>query len=241
MANPTVIITCTQPRADTIVSDLINLGLSAAACPALTVKPTNAPRPHGDYDTVLLSSGNAVLHGRSIPHKPVIAVGQTTAFAAQGAGLECEYVGHGTMEDTVTCAALKQAQHILYPCGVYRSKNTDALLQRLDGKVTMWPVYETAFNDGFGQSIPPIGEKVVVLFSVRGAESFINAMKNTPELHDIHALCLSQTIADTLGDIPLKSLAVCPRPDYACLTEMIVDLVNTEGQKDDSNRHTKRH
>lgn len=240
MADLPVIITCTQPRADTIIDDLAQKNISAIACPLLSVTATDIPCPQGDFDLILLTSGNAVFNGQDMPDLPVVAVGETTAETVRAHGYECLYTGQGTMADTMASPQLRSARHILYPCGVHRSKDTDKLLKILSGKVTLWPVYETNFNHAMQDRLHENTESLIVLFSVRGAESFIHACQRLTSTHSFSVLCLSAQIADVIRDIPLKNLAVCPRPDYDCLSEMIVDLAKTEGQNNGNHRTSER-
>lgn len=241
MASLPVIITCTQPRADAIVDDLTTMGITARACPALGVTATNIPCPQGDFDLILLSSGNAVHCGHDMPRLPVISIGDTTAATATERGYHCIYTGAGTLADTMASQELQNANHILYPCGVHRSHDTDSLLSTLKARVTYWPVYETSFNDALGAALPRDQESLIVLFSVRGAQSFLRACQNVTSTQLFSVLCLSGQIADVIRDIPLKNLAVCSRPDYACLSEMIVDLAKTEGQNNGNHRTSERH
>gem|GEM_PF-1691753 len=241
MADFPVIITCTQPRANAIVNDLAHKGITATACPAMNVKATNIPCPQGDFDLILLTSGNAILNNQAMPDLPIVAVGKTTAETARAYGYELVYTGSGTLADTMASNELQTTRHILYPCGVHRSKDTDRLLKTLSGKVTLWPVYETYFSPALEQCLSGNKECLIVLFSVRGAENFAHACQERVPSRLFSVLCLSKPIADVISDTPLKNLAVCPRPDYACLSEMIVDLTQTEGQKNDSTGYAKRH
>lgn len=241
MADPLVIITSTQPRADEIVADLARKNIKAFPCPALNVREIHTAYPDGDYDLMLLSSVNALRSDAPLPDLPVAAVGATTADAARKAGLQCVHTGGGTLADTVTGAPVRSAANILYPCGVYRTSGTDALLASLKADVTIWPVYETAFNPAFHDCLPQAENILMVLFSVRGAQSVAQSLQNTPLPPRMSALCLSGAVADAAADIPFKNLAVCPRPDYACLTDTIIDLVKTEGLTHGDIRNAKRH
>ena len=80
------------------------MGLSIEAHPLFEIRPLawDAPAPEG-IDALLLGSANAVRHGEleAFRAKPVYAVGEATAAAAQAAGLTIAAIGRGELQGLV--------------------------------------------------------------------------------------------------------------------------------------------
>lgn len=78
------------PGADRTIAALIEAGLAATSVPLFAIRPVAWLAPGRDYDAVVLTSVQAVLHagpGLTALGLPVLAVGAATAAAARGAGL----------------------------------------------------------------------------------------------------------------------------------------------------------
>ncbi|AWW75371.1 uroporphyrinogen III synthase [Erythrobacter sp. KY5] len=82
------------------------LGLNMIGYPLFEVRPREWDCPDSSsFDAILIGSANAIRHGgdalSSITNKPVHAVGQTTAEAAQEAGFEIANVGTGGLQNVL--------------------------------------------------------------------------------------------------------------------------------------------
>ena len=77
-------------------------GLAITACPLADIRPVPWSVPAGEFDGLLLGSGNALRHGGALVDKlvgkPVYAVAEATADAARQRGFQVGAVGHGGLQ-----------------------------------------------------------------------------------------------------------------------------------------------
>ncbi|BBC72234.1 conserved hypothetical protein [Altererythrobacter sp. B11] len=78
-------------------------GLAITGCPLFEIRPLPWSGPPAEQvDALLLGSANAIRHGSAAlaayRAKPVYAVGETTAAAAQSAGFPIAALGHGGLQ-----------------------------------------------------------------------------------------------------------------------------------------------
>lgn len=95
-----------QPGCDATLTAARALGLEAHGFPLFEVGPmTWEPPPADTFDAILLGSANALRHAgpalAAYAGKPAYAVGETTAQAAQAAGLKVAIVGKGGLEAVI--------------------------------------------------------------------------------------------------------------------------------------------
>lgn len=200
-----VAITCTAPRCDDIVVNLRRQNINAYAMPALNVRHLNVPQPEGDFDAMVVTSHHSITD--TLPNMPVIAVGKKTSNILNKKDLNVIQVGGGGVCDL----DLTPYNNILYPCS---TEPTD-----VPKNATAWPVYETIPNPDF-----KIDSKTEILtvFSVKGAKK-TNQMTHTAS----KVICLSQPIADVLIGIEPERLAVCSKPSYDEMEQLIIKAYNT--------------
>ena len=197
---PSVLVTCTQPRADDIVADLAESGFNAIAMPALAVNILDNTKPDGVFDGMLVTSRHALL--ADLPSLPVITVGQETSAAAMKAGFTVIQSGNSNLAD-MDISAYKS---LLYPCADEPSL--------IPPNASPWRVYKTVSNPHF-----QIPEEIttICIFSAKGAETV--ARLCSPD-HDI--ICLSQAVAAVFENHPLDNLAVCATPRYDDMKKLII-------------------
>lgn len=199
--DPRVLITCTQPRADALVHDLKQSDIHALASPALSVNPVISQRPKDIFDAMLVTSRHAL--NADLPLDiPVIAIGEETALQCQHHGLRVIQTG----DDNLKSMDLSSYHSILYPCAKQPS--------HIPPNATPWIVYETIPNPAF---IIPENIEMICVFSAKAA--LIIKEKCRPD-HKI--LCLSQPIADIFTEQKIDNLAVCDRPRYDAMKDLIL-------------------
>jgi uroporphyrinogen-III synthase len=109
------------------------LGLDVLCCALFRVEPLDWTVPDPThYDALLLTSANAVRHAgpklAMLASLPVHAVGQSTAAAAQGAGLNVKTVGCGNVSDLLL--ALPASLRLLHLAGEDHHPNAEASIER---------------------------------------------------------------------------------------------------------------
>ena len=105
-----VLVIRPEPGCTATVEQGRSLGLATEACPLFEIRPLawQAPSPEA-VDALLLGSANAVRHAgpqlAAFGGKPVLAVGETTAAAAEAAGFAIAATGRGGLEALLDAAA----------------------------------------------------------------------------------------------------------------------------------------
>jgi uroporphyrinogen-III synthase len=95
-----------EPGSSATVAAGLAAGLTIEACPLFEIRPVawEAPPPDS-VDALLLGSANAVRHSgealEAFRSKPVYAVGEATARAAEGEGFAVATMGPGTLQPLV--------------------------------------------------------------------------------------------------------------------------------------------
>lgn len=202
-----IAITCTAPRCTDIVTDLIERGYDAYACPALEVTALAHHRPSGDFDGMLLTSRHAIIE--DLPrHLPVIAVGAQTASLARTCGHTVVQVG----DNCLSSLDLSLYRCLLYPCAL---EPTDIPL-----RAKAWPVYKTRPVLSFDLDEDT---QVIAVFSAKAAE--VIAPHIRPHHH---VVCLSAMIGERFQAAKPATLAVCTQPDYDEMTQLIIEVWNNE-------------
>ena len=130
-----------EPSASETVEQARGLGLEAVAMPLFEVSPLawEAPEP-GSFDTLLLTSANAVRHGGSqlnyLRGLPVHAVGETTALAARDAGFDIASTGVSGVERLL--GSIEPDLRLLHLCGEDRTR------VEARQRITAIPIYRSA-------------------------------------------------------------------------------------------------
>lgn len=173
------------------VERLEQLGITAVSAPLFAMEPVDWSVPSADgCDTLLLSSANAVRHAgpglAQVAHLPCWCVGDATAAAASGAGLEVERIGSGGIASLVQGGNRK----MLWLCGVQHSVLPESERHR----VIITPVYRSV-----DLSVPAdlfVQPCVAVLHSVRAARRFASLVDRRD---DIAVAAISAEVAAAAG------------------------------------------
>jgi uroporphyrinogen-III synthase len=118
-----------EPGASDTVRKLAERGIEAIALPLFAIAPIEwrAPDP-AQFDALLLTSANAVRHGRAELPKlrdlPVYAVGEATAKAARDTGFAVVQTGSAGVDGLL--ASITPELRLLHLAGEHRSEPRDA-------------------------------------------------------------------------------------------------------------------
>ena len=227
----------TRPREDaaSLADELAARGHETLIESLLTIVPRRDAEVdlQGVQALAFTSANGARVFAGLLPRRdlPVYAVGDSTAEAARGAGFaEVESAG-GDVEALAALieARLEPADGTVFHAAARRV--TGDLQGRLKAagfavrRVALYdaepiaalsPTATSALRDG---SIDAI-----LFFSPRTGETFVRLMseaKLTDAYGRWHAICLSQAVADQVGDVPWRSLRVADRPTRAGLMESL--------------------
>ncbi len=198
-----------------------DLGLPTVVDPLFIVESIAWSGPKAkDFDALLLTSANALRFGgaglNAYRSLPVLAVGEKTAAAAEGAGFHVEKTGKTCAHDLL--GQLEDARHrnILWLSGV---QHTD--LSSVGQQLEIVPVYRS--------NAIPLGEKakaclaketVILLHSARAARHLVSELgrlRLPKSQHDV--LAFSAKVAKAAGQ-GWKSTQTADHPDDDALLSL---------------------
>ena len=220
--SPPVLVTRAEPGNAATVARLKATGLDAQAMPLFAAVPIDwsAPDP-ADFDVLLLTSAQAVrLAGpglAGLASLPVHAVGEMTAAAARGAGLNVAVTGTRGAQALIDTMTSPENKRILWLCGRDRS-DLDARGARLMA-LSCYAVDPVDPPSGWDALI---AQPVILLaHSARGAERI--AALTEGRRAGLSLVAISPVAAAIAGD-GWAAVTVTDRPDDAAMVTAAVDL-----------------
>lgn len=200
-----------QPAADATAARAAALGLNAVVAPLFEILPMAwaAPDP-APFDALLLTSASAVraagLQLAQFAHLPVVAVGEATAEAARGAGLDVVQTGEGDGASVVASSRFRKFVHL--------AGRRHAPLN--DPRVTSVAVY-------LAEALPPPelpGRGVALLHSTRAARRFAAIVAD----HAAYSLvAISPAVAEAAGS-DWRDIISAERPTDAAMLALAASL-----------------
>ncbi len=193
------------------------LGLDPLTCPLFRVEALDwTPPDPDDYDALLLTSANAVREAgpalAALAALPVHAVGEATAEAARGAGLEVVTVGPG---DILSLLPLVPANsRLLHLAGEDHRQVADP---RIDRRI----VYRAAEIAEPG--LPPLDSLVIAVHSPRAGQRLAELVTDRGGV-SIAAISAAAAAACGTG---WASVDVAEKPDDKSLLALAASLCHT--------------
>lgn len=197
-----VVILRPRDSADETAKRAHELDISTVVDPLFVVEPIAwAAPPPSEYDAVMLTSSNALKHAgpelQKYSQLPVVAVGETTAVAAQEAGFNVAVIGDRGAKELLQSLPNGQFPRILRLTGKDHVKLASSYRQ-----ITICRVYEARAL--------PLGEKaqvalrqgnIVLLYSIRAASILAGEMDRLNIDRSINPVAaLSANIAQAAGN-----------------------------------------
>jgi uroporphyrinogen-III synthase len=223
----------TRPREDAtpLAAELAALGHETLIEPLLTIVPRrDAEIDLQDVQALAFTSANGarVFAGLS-PRRdlPVYAVGGSTAQAAGGAGFAAVESAGGDVAAlaALIAARLDPAEGAVFHAAARRvAGDLRGLLEAAGFAVRRAALYHTepipALSPAAESALRDGSIDAILFFSPRTGETFVRLMSEanlTDAYGRCHAICLSQAVADQVGDVSWRSLQVADRPTRAGL------------------------
>ena len=183
-----------EPGASISAARARAMGMTVVTSPLFEVLPIAWSVPAAKYDSLMLTSANAVLHAGPTLQRfaalPVAAVGAETAAAARAAGLKVRWEGRGGARELV--ASLPVDQRFLHLCGSDRTR-----VPGTEHIVTL-PVYEAVPTKA--PDLAGLYGSVGALHSSRAAHRLASLIPATDARRGTIALVtLSEAVARAAG------------------------------------------
>ncbi len=217
--------------------------------PLLTIEPTHAPRPDGDFQAVLMTSANApdildVLQKDISVFLPLpcFCVGAATGAAARAVGFidtRCGATDSANLAEQIVTTLKDKTRPILHIAGEVVNGKARNILAENGFTVESWTVYRASAVEDFTPETREAfvrGEFAAIpVFSPRSARilvSVIEKNKLVQACHSILVVGLSQTVADVLQTLPWRRLRVAAKPEEeAVLTCLKSEIFMTPTEK----------
>lgn len=212
-----------QPGAGATAKRIEALGHDALLIPLFHIEPVTWVVPaNGDYDALILSSGNAVRHAGRGLHElsglPIYAVGSATTQAADNAGLRTAFTGQSNVDALIAAARDRGNRRLLWLAGEDRI----AVAVPDDVSIDTRSVYKSATLPapaGFSAAVSDA--EAVLLHSPRAATYFSTLCDDLSFDRSVITLAtLSRAIAESAGSGWQQVVVAAEPNDAALLSEV---------------------
>lgn len=222
-----MLVTRPEPDAQSSLSRLEALGITAVAAPVMTRQALDVSLPPADgFVAMVVTSANAVrtLVERDVikdyRHLPVFAVGDRTARDAEEAGFARVSSAAGSVADLVNAMTIARMRGpLFYPTGKHQSADLAKALAPLGIMVATAKIYEMVAVDALPQAILAdlaSGQiSAVLAYSRRTAEIFATLAEGLEpaQRRAISMLCISESVAEPLLAAHFNRISLADRPD----------------------------
>ena len=229
---PIVLVTRPADDAGDLCDALRAAGFIPMLAPMLDIVPLNPPCPYLDgVQAIVFTSMNGVRHCPVVPRDvAVYCVGDRTAEAARAAGFTAVVSASGDINDLETVLAganLNPGRTVLHVCGV------DVVRPMTVPGVRVEPL--VVYRADMVTRLPWVVRVMirlgcvtgVLFFSARAGQAFVNTMKKMGldrACAGIGALCLSDSVVESVSDLPWRGLYTAQRPDRAAMLDLLDHL-----------------
>ncbi len=225
-----------EEYADT-ASMVTALGYDPVACPMLTIAPvmvdfSDVENDPAQFSALVFTSASALppfCVQCAVRDLPVYTVGDVTAERARQAGFT-NVISAGAditaLESLLLSANLSPDQVVLHISGadVVRPMNLPGLT--LDRRIVYRAVQAEHLPEDAQMELRAASPRFVLFYSARTAQAFAAAIKKdrlTHQLMSSKALCLSESMLESLRDLPWRGIAVAARADRTGMQALLAE------------------
>lgn len=229
--NKTILITRPLEDYAETASMVMASGFDPVACPMLRVEPVGHQPPEADrYQALVFTSPRGVDHlaaGPGLKELPVYTVGDRTADVARQAGyVKVTSAGAdlNALEALLFLENLSPDKPLLHVCGEDVVRPIAVPGCRFESLVVYHAVQAEELPAGALAVIQDRAPYGVLFYSARTAEAFVAAVKKgslQPQFMTTRALCLADTMVESLRGLPWRSILVAQRPDRSGMQALL--------------------
>lgn len=232
-----VLITRPEPEAGDFAQLCVEEGMTPIVSPLMEIVIYEAAPDLSSVGALAFTSANGVrafAQNSKRRDLPVFAVGETSAGEAKRAGFGQVHAADGDVGALAALIASKWARNqraILHLAGATRAGDLVKSLEEKGLSARREVLYEARPIEGLNkEALAALKSGVAVLwvalFSPRSAKLFLEAAdkaKLTPSLGKVNAACLSEAVADAVGD-GWRDVRIAVRRDSAAMIELMTVL-----------------
>ena len=223
-----VLVTRPEPGASRTLNALIARGIDAVSIPLTEIKPLAFEIPNRDFDALIITSQNAIVHGTSalnmLKHIPVFVVGNRTAETLLHQGHPIEAWAE-TAQDLLPMIVAQRPKHALYVCGQTRRPELEAGLQNNSIPVTALETYHITDSVESGIKLAAFfnssAEPVILCHAPSAVDALMGAMDHQNLPTKTQFLCMSEAILSQLPEHWQSQARISARPDEAAMIDML--------------------
>ena len=249
-----VLVTRPQPAADEFAEKLRGEGYTAYVAPMMEYVAVPADLTDlADYQALIFTSAQAVQVFSTLSRarsQLVLAVGDTTAAAAGQAGFTNVHSAKGNSGDVASLLKKESAglglKKILHLCSADTPDDIGAAVASAGVEVIRRPIYKAQLvdhiPDGALAALQSGGIDVVMLFSTRTAENFINLLRQrglgslSPKLE---VICISNAAATPLRELPWRAIRVASQPRMEAIMQSLREHDSAQDRRQKTDRRQK--
>lgn len=233
----TVLITRPEDEYADTAAMVAALGYEPGACPMLVMESVMADfsdvDAHPEKFAALVFTSAAALPPFctqcAVRDIPVYTVGDVTAARARAAGFK-NVTSAGAdldaLESLLLVARLPPDKTVLHVSGADVVRAMDLPGLTLDRRIVYRAAQAAHLPEDAQRALRAASPRFVLFYSARTAQAFAAAIKKDRLAHQLmssKALCLSESMVESLRDLPWRGIAVAPQPDRAGMQALLAE------------------
>jgi uroporphyrinogen-III synthase len=223
-----VLVTRPQPGASRTLEALRAKGIDAQAISLTEIQPLAVHLTRGDFDALVITSQNAILHGSALIEKftrvPVFVVGKRTAAMLEDRGHNVAAWAK-TAQELLPLIRTKSPKVALYVCGTTRRPDLEFGLAAANIQVQASEVYSALPAQNAGRELTDYFSKdepgFALLYAPSAASAFVSAFDGKKPPTGISFLCLSAAVAAQLPKGWQAKAVIAAEPHEAAMFDQL--------------------
>ncbi|WP_157089282.1 uroporphyrinogen-III synthase [Oceanibaculum pacificum] len=246
-----VLLTRPKPESEALAKRLGDRGMECRVEPMLDIVPRDPgplPVDIASVQAILVTSANGAVRLPALTERrdlPVLAVGDATAEAVRALGFTRVESAEGAVEDLAALVKSRLspvAGPLLHAAGEIVAGDLTGLLEAAGFTIHRVTLYEArpagAISPGTLAALKRGRLDAVLFFSPRTAETFARLAQSaglTTPLSRLHAVAISQAVADACRALPWRSVKIAATPTQDGIVAALDTLIpheQAEGEAD---------
>jgi uroporphyrinogen-III synthase len=227
-----VLVTRPEPGATKTRDALQERNINAAAIPLYEILPLTFEAPALDFDGIIITSQNAIIHGEAIlcqnKLKPAFVVGNRTAQTLRDLGHTINAWAE-TVADLLPLIVAEAPKHLCYICGTTRRPELELGLHAENINVLTIETYQASRAENASAKLSTFfatnQNAIVLIYAPSAADAFNSAMRDQTLPKATQFLCMSPPVAALISARWQNLVTVADHPDEASMIKGVDKLL----------------